>query len=139
MLQQTTHCLGQFINICGFMYRDAFDDKPTTPITKASLIGRSKKFFFDECKLFYGSPFIEKLFWAASLITKVNPEVRTPFIRIKFWPMRSQLLSMEPSHWSELGSCKGCPQLQLSLSELRQLLFIRKCVFSITIDNNTSS
>ena len=79
MLQQTTHCLGQFINICGFMYRDAFDDKPTTPITKASLIGRSKIFFsmIDEYKLFYGSPFIEKLFWAASLITKVNPEVQT--------------------------------------------------------------
>ena len=33
--------------------------------------------------------------------------------------MGSQLLSMKPSHWSKLKTCKGCPLAQLSLSELR--------------------
>ena len=37
--------------------------------------------------------------------------------------MGSQLLSMEPSHWSKLNSCKRCPPIQLSLSELRHLSF----------------
>ena len=37
--------------------------------------------------------------------------------------MRSQLLSMKPSHWSKLRFCKGCPLAQLSLSELRHHSF----------------
>ena len=64
-----------------------------------------------------------KALWAASLITKVKPDVQTPFTRLKFGPMRRLHAQMLAPHWSKLHFYKGCPHVRLSLSELRHHSF----------------
>ena len=70
-----------------------------------------------------GFTLYRKALWAASLITKVKPDARTPFTKLKFGPMRRLHAQELAPHWSKLYSYKGCPRVRLSLSVLKHHSF----------------